>query len=93
MSQWTGISEAREAAAKSLASLAGEYGRDSQLWRLCEDLWRSREAEALTSLLYGDFRNAEVILKRGLDILTHAPALVRNGELPLEEAALLLAAV
>ena len=93
MSEWTEISEAREAATNRLSKIAGEHGRDSQLWRMCDDVWRSRESEALTSLIYGDFANAKVILARGLHILTHAPALVENGELPLEEAALLLAAV
>jgi hypothetical protein len=87
------ISEARATGAAKLASIAGEHGRESPFWRACRDMWHKWEGEALTSLLYGDLANAEVLLSRGLDILTHAPRLVTDGELPLEDAALLLAAV
>jgi len=82
----------RAEAGTLLDGVADEHGSDSRLWRLCEELWQSREADARSSLRYGDPANAMLILARAVELLRLGPSVVARKELDLDDLELLLRA-
>jgi hypothetical protein len=75
-----------------LAQVAEESGPSSRLYRLCVELWHSREADAYTSLRYGDAINAVLIMKRAVELMALGPSVVARNELDLDDLELLLRA-
>jgi hypothetical protein len=80
----------RAEAGTLLDRVAEESGSSSRLYRLCMELWRSREADACTSLRYGDAYNAVLIMERAVELMTLGPTVVARNELDLEDLELLL---
>jgi hypothetical protein len=74
----------RASASEKLRKIAMEAGKGSPFYRHCEEVWRTRTEAALVSAFNGDFENANVILRRALDMLTFGPDSLRDG-LALED--------
>ena len=82
----------RVEAAQRLARIADESGVDSRLYAMCSELWRQREENASDSLTNGDGANALLILRRALELIALAPAILSRNELCLSDLESLLRA-
>ena len=82
----------RAEAGTLLDRVAEESGSTSRLYRLCVELWLSREADARASLRYGDAYNAVLIMKRAVELMALGPTVVARNELGLDDLELLLRA-
>jgi hypothetical protein len=90
--RWTLIQALRREADHHLEVIAFRIGPDSRLHRRCRDVWGDWEREALTSIMHGDFANAEVLLDRGVHALRHALDLAQKDRLTEDDLLALIAA-
>lgn len=86
------IARLRADGARRLHSLAGEYGAGSAIYRCCREVWLEGELGADLSVVSADFRNAIVLLQRGIHLLTYGPEVLRRDRLPVADALSLLRA-
>jgi hypothetical protein len=91
--RWAGVNQARQDAAHHLAVIARTAGKDSALYHRCQEVWYARERDALLSILYRDFANAEVILDHGVHALGQALQVAERKELSLDELSSLMSRV
>jgi len=91
--RWAGVNQARQAAAKHLSVIARAAGKDSALYHRCQEVWYARERDALLSILYRDFANAEVILDHGVHALGQALQVAERKELSLDELSSLMSRI
>ncbi len=90
--RWTLIQALRLEADHQLEVIAFRVGSDSRLHRRCREVWGDWEREALTSIMHGDFANAEVLLDRGVHALRHALDLAQKDRLTEDDLLALIAA-
>lgn len=89
---WMTLQALRVEAGTLLAEVGEEYGADSRLYRLCAELWLSREEDSRAALRYGNPANAMLILERAVELLTFGPSVVARKELELDDLEVLLRA-
>jgi hypothetical protein len=85
MERWQTYVDARAEAAGWMLAVAVEYGSDSPVHRQAQALWHDAEASALASLEHADPENAVLVLRNALDILSHAPEILKRRELTEED--------
>jgi hypothetical protein len=86
------VQSLRHQARIELETIAGQSGFDSTLLGRCREAWNAWERQAIISILYDDYANAEVILDRGVHALRQVLPMVGTDRLSAEEVAQLIAA-